>query len=42
MYIDFNAKTQRTQRNSLTKTIKHFAFFASLVFALGLILPDYH
>jgi len=24
------AETRRTQRNSLTKTVKHFAFFASL------------
>jgi hypothetical protein len=26
----FTAETQRTQRNSLTKTIKHFALFAAL------------
>jgi len=28
--IRLTAKTQRSQRNSLMKTIKHFAFFASL------------
>jgi len=27
---DFTAEAQRTQRNSLTNTIKHFAFFAPL------------
>jgi hypothetical protein len=30
MHTDFTAEEQRAQRNSLTKTIKHFAFLAPL------------